>query len=123
MEAFARQQFDVLLGGAIASYVERLEQRCGGPVPALARLREDPNGVGVWLDEFIDALFRDTLVDNAAGACWVLQALGRRPTPPVPATGTIDAALGVMARAAFREVLRLKSEETLEQRLAFQVTD
>jgi len=124
MDVHARQQFDFLLNAAIERFVERCEQRCGGPVPALARLREDPNTDGVWIDEFVQALFSDFLLDNPAGAAFVLQALARRPLPVVtkPA-GTIGDWMQGVAQQAFAVVLANKTEEALEQRVAFQVTD
>lgn len=124
MDAHARQQFDFFFGSAIERYVERLEQRCGGPVPALARLREDTNADGVWIDDFVAALFSDFLLDNAAGATFILQALARRPVPVVsqPAR-TVEDWLQLVARQAFAGVLAAKTEEALEQRLAFQITD
>jgi hypothetical protein len=124
MDAHARQQFDFLLNAAIERFVERCEQRCGGPVPALARLREDPNSDGVWVDEFVQALFTDFLLDNPAGAAFILQALVRRPLPVVtkPA-GTLGEWMQGVARGAFAVVLANKTEEALEQRVAFQVTD
>ncbi len=124
MDAHARQQFDFLLNAAIERFVERCEQRCGGPVPALARLREDPNTEGVWVDEFVQALFRDFLLDNADGAAFVLQALARRPVPVVttPARSVGDWMQRV-AEQAFAAVLAAKTDEALEQRLAFQAND
>ncbi|MCC7054842.1 MAG: hypothetical protein IT355_16340 [Gemmatimonadaceae bacterium] len=124
MDLHARQQFDFFFNAAIERFVDRIEQRCGGPVPALERLRTDPNGEGVWLDEFTAALFRDFLLDNAAGSAFVLQALSKRPAAPVITDGmTVEAALGALARNAFASVLRIKTDEQLEQRLAFQVVD
>lgn len=124
MELHARQQFDFFFNSAIERFVERVEQRCGGPVPALARLREDPNGEGVWIDEFVAALFVDFLLDNAAGAAFILQALARRPVPVVTqAARTVDDWMQLVARHAFASVLAAKTEEALEQRLAFQITD
>ena len=125
MELHARQQFDFFFNAAIERFVDRVEQRCGGPVPALARLREAPNAEGVWLDEFVVALFGDFLLDNLAGSAFVLQALGRRPAPRGGSdTGeTIEHYLGRLAREAFGVVLRIKTEESLEQRQAFQVTE
>lgn len=125
MELHARQQFDFFFNAAIERFVDRVEQRCGGPVPALARLRDDPNAEGVWLDEFVVALFGDFLLDNAAGSAFVLQALGRRPAPSVSgnAAESVEQLLGRMAREVFGAVLRIKTEEALEQRQAFQVTE
>lgn len=123
MQLHERQQFDFFLNAAIERFVDRVEQRCGGPVPALALLREDANAEGVWLDEFVTALFGDFLLDNAAGAGFVLQALGRRPAPPLkPIAGeTIEQQMQRLARTTFAAVLRLKADEALEQRQAFQV--
>ena len=124
MDAHARQQFDFLLNAAIERFVERCEQRCGGPVPALARLRDDPNSEGVWTDEFVQALFTDFLLDNPAGAAFVLQALVRRPLPVVtPPAANIGDWMQRVAQQAFAVVLANKTEEALEQRVAFQVTD
>lgn len=125
MELHARQQFDFFFNAAIERFVDRVEQRCGGPVPALARLREDPNADGVWLDEFVVALFGDFLLDNVAGSAFILQALGRRPAPAVSSKPgeNVEQLLSRLAREAFGAVLRIKTEEALEQRHAFQVTE
>jgi hypothetical protein len=125
MELHARQQFDFFFNAAIERFVDRVEQRCGGPVPALARLREDPNADGVWLDEFVIALFGDFLLDNVAGSAFILQALGRRPAPAVSSKPgeNVEQLLSRLAREAFGAVLRIKTEEALEQRQAFQVTE
>lgn len=123
MEAYERQQFDLFLGAAIGQFVERIEQRCGGPVPALARLRSDPDGEGAWLGEFVATFCRDALVDNAAGACWILQNLSRRALPEGTETRearNVDDWLQQLARAVFRDLLRAKADEALEQRLVFQ---
>lgn len=125
MELHARQQFDFFFNAAIERFVDRVEQRCGGPVPALARLRDDPNAEGVWLDEFVVALFGDFLLDNVAGSAFILQALGRRPAPSVSSKSgdSVEQLLSRLARDAFGTVLRIKTEEALEQRQAFQVTE
>lgn len=94
MEAYQRQQFDFLLLTAAERFAERLVQRCGGAGPARARLRADPQGEGVWLDQFAQAIFRDFLLNNPAGACFVLQALACRPAPAPTAGATIEALLG-----------------------------
>ena len=79
MDLHLRQQFDVLLGTAGESFVERIVQRCAGQANALAALTRDRNAEGVWLDDFVDALFADQCLDNAEGAAWVLTALKARP--------------------------------------------
>ncbi|MCG8349344.1 MAG: hypothetical protein MI924_16370 [Chloroflexales bacterium] len=84
MEAYLRQQFDFLLITATERFVERIVQHSGGPEAALARLRLDPQGEGIWLDEFVRARFQDFLLDNVVGACFVLQALAWRQVDPPP---------------------------------------
>jgi hypothetical protein len=102
MDIHARQQFDFFF----------------------EKLRTDPNGEGVWLDEFTAALFRDFLLDNDAGSAFILQALARRPnTATLTPDMTVEQAMSAMARSAFAAVLRIKTDEQLEQRLAFQVVD
>jgi hypothetical protein len=125
VDVHARQQFDFFLNAAIERFIDRVEQRCGGPVPALVQLRADANGEGVWLDEFVAALFADFLLDNAAGAAFVLQALARRPAPPLPVIEgePVERLLMRLAHVSFGVVLRNKSEEALEQRQAFQVAE
>lgn len=119
MDLHQRQQFDLLLQTAVERFAERLEQRNGGSLPALARLRAEPEGEGVWLGEFTRAVFADFLLDNAAGACFVLQALVKRQAPPSRG-GTIESVLLDMALVAFSNLLRLRTEEALEQRAGYQ---
>jgi hypothetical protein len=124
MDVHARAQFDFFLHAAIERFVDRVEQRCGGPVPALQALRDAPEGEGVWLTDFATVLFQDFALDNAGGAAFVLQALGRRPAPVVEGAGlTVEQWLVRGAIAAFAQVLRAKTDEALEQRLVFQVTE
>jgi len=113
------QQFQFLLFTAVERYTERLEQRCGGSSAALRRLRHEPDGEGIWLTQFAEAIFNDFLLNNAAGACFVLRALSSQPAPPA-AGSTIDAHLQSLARAAFAAVLQSKTEESLERNAMFE---
>lgn len=121
MNLHERQQFDFLLYTATERFVERLEQRNGGPETALINLRENADGHGVWLNDFTNAIFTDFLLDNVEGACFVLQSLAKRPVA-LPAAGTIEAVLIAMAKSAFANVLFQKTEEALEQRVSYQPT-
>jgi hypothetical protein len=114
MNLHERQQFDFLLHTATERFVERLEERNGGPEGALRNLRENP----ACLTEFTNAIFTDFLLDNVDGACFVLQSLARRTIDP-PVKGTIEAMLLTMAKGAFQNLLAQKTEEALEQRSAF----
>ncbi len=120
MENYRRQQFDVLLATAVERFAERIIQRNGGPEPALERLRAAPHGEGIWLDDFTRRIFEDFLLDNAAGAAFVLEALARRPAPAPAAAAaaarTVEDLLLHLARAAFADLLARKTEEVLEQR-------
>lgn len=118
MEAYQRQQFDFLLMTAVERYVERIVQRNEGAENALVRLRTAPQGEGIWLDEFAHAIFRDFLLDNAAGACFVLQALPRRRVAP-PEAATIETMLQAMALRAFADLLGAKTAEALEQQIGY----
>jgi hypothetical protein len=118
MEAYLRQQFNFLLITATERFVERIVQRSGGLEAALTRLRVDPQGGAIWLDEFVRALFQDFLLDNVAGACFVLQALARRQVDPPP-PGRIEVILQQLALRTFADLLAVKAEEALEQQSSF----
>lgn len=118
MHLHEKQYFDFLLATGVERFVERLEQRNEGAENALPRLRENPNGPGIWLDEYTDALFRDFLLDNVAGACLVLSALSRRPTAATP-PGRIEDTLLLMAKRSFADLLQAKAEELLEQHIGY----
>lgn len=119
MDLHERQQFDLLLELAIARYVERLEQRNEGAENALSRLRADPHGKFVWLSEFVEAIFQDFLLNTPDGAAFVLRALPQRQVF-APPSGTVGSMLEAMARSAFSELLRQKTEEELERRIGYQ---
>lgn len=121
MNPHERQQFDLLLYTGVDRFAERLVHRNDGAARAHARLIDAPEGEGVWLSEFVEALFRDALLDNSAGACFVLEALERRPAPAVtPVAPTVGAALQALARAAFGTLLHQKTAEELARRAAFE---
>jgi len=119
MELYQKQQFDFLLNTAVERFAERIEQRNQGSLQALKNLRQDPECEGVSLSQFVDALFRDFLLDNADGACFILRALAARRVAH-SGSGTIEEALLSLARSSFAELLKQKTEEALEQRLVFQ---
>ena len=118
MDPYRRQHFDWLLHEASADFVERVVHRCGGPQPALEALRADPQGEGVWLDQFVEAVFDEHLLGDAAGACFVLEALERRALPADPG-GPVPEVLGRLARAAFAEVLAARAAQDLQRAQAF----
>lgn len=120
MNPHERQQFDMLLELAVERYAERLAQRNDGPDRARQLLLEAPESPGVWLSEFVDAVFQDALLDNTAGACFVLQALERRLSPEVPAAATIGDGLAAASRRAFGVLLQMKTAEELARRANYQ---
>ncbi len=118
MEPYERQQFDFFLMTAVNRFQERITQRNEGGAQALERLRNDPDGEGVWLHQFVDALFQDFLLDNLEGACFVLRALPKRKTS-APNSAPVEQMLGQMARTVFTDLLKSKTEEALEQTLMY----
>jgi hypothetical protein len=121
MNLHEQQQFDFLLSNAVERFVERIEQRNQGAENALKLLRTNPNSEGVWLGEFTDAIFRDFMLDNPEGYCFILCALARRTAVALP-PGKIADSLSFLARHAFSELLRQKSDELLEQHSSYQAT-
>ncbi|MFN8441199.1 MAG: hypothetical protein U0175_10540 [Caldilineaceae bacterium] len=114
MELYQRQQFDFLLMTAADRFIERIVQRNEGTENALERLQQNPQGEGIWLDEFVRAIFQDFLLDNSAGACFILQALEKQ-SIPAPSDGSIEKMLTDMAHRAFADLLQKKVIEALEQ--------
>jgi hypothetical protein len=112
MDVYRRQQFDVLLYTSAQNFVERIVQRCAGQDNALRRLRTDPQGEGVWLSEYVNAVFAESCLDDAAGAAFVLEALHKRQVT-VEDTGSVADVLVRLAKAAFAELLAAKTVEAL----------
>jgi hypothetical protein len=122
MELHERQQFDFLLHTAVERYVERLEQRNEGAHNALKRLRENPEGDGIWLNEFVQAIFDDFLLNNSEGAAFVIRALASRKAPALASSPdqTVGQFATDYARAVFAELFRQKTEGVLEQHACFE---
>jgi hypothetical protein len=109
-----RQQFELLVAQSGEAFVERIVQRCAGQSDALRALQEDRNGEGVWLDDFVDAVFADWCLDNAEGAAFVLCALERRPLT-IAAAGTVAEVLVSAAKSAYADLLHAKVLESLSR--------
>ena len=122
MHLHERAQVDFLLNTAADRFVDRLVQRTGSLEAGLAALRADPQGEGVWLDEFVRAVLRDFLLDNAAGYCFVLQALADRRLDGVAGLdvdgATVTDALAVLALRSFSAVLAAKVDQGIEMALS-----
>ncbi|GIM47636.1 hypothetical protein DNHGIG_31850 [Collibacillus ludicampi] len=122
MDLHEQQYVNLLLVMAVERFSERIIHRNEGAQNALHRLRANPQGDGVWLSEFVDAFFRDALLDNPAGSCLILQALAnQRVNDPshILERATVGEVLQEMAKQTFATLLQQKTEETLEQTLAF----
>ena len=117
MELFARQHFDAILRDAAANFAERCVYRCGGAAAASAALAEDPQALD--LDAFVGAFFAENLLEDSAGACFVLQALERR-TVPADSGGPVGEVLGRLARAAFADVLVTQTGQVLQQQQIYE---
>lgn len=116
MNIHERQQFDFFLLTAGERFMERIQQRCGTPEEAARRLENAPDGEGIWLTQFVEALFRDFLLDNPEGACWALCAMEKQKLPAdLPPQPTVNATLGALARHCYASLLRRKCLEAFEQ--------
>lgn len=114
MELYQKQQFDFLLMTSAERFAERIVQRCEGQDNALAKIKADRNAEGIWLDQFVDAVFSDFLLDNTGGALFILSALERR-SVDFTGQGKIEQILQTLAKQAFADLLHLKTVESLEQ--------
>jgi len=114
MELYQKQQFDFLLMTSAERFAERIVQRCEGQENALKKIKQDRNAEGVWLDEFVEAVFQDFLLNNTAGAVFILSALERK-NIEFNGNGKIEQILQTMAKQAFADLLHLKTIESLEQ--------
>ncbi|MCL6599585.1 hypothetical protein [Alicyclobacillus macrosporangiidus] len=123
MDLHEQEYVNLLLTMAVERFSERIVQRNGGTESALRRLRANPEGEGVWIIEFVQAFFRDLLLDNPAGSCLVLEALSNERLSFSPWDGEERSRIGDvlhhMAIRSFAAVLQSKTEEALEQALVF----
>lgn len=119
MDLYQKQQFGFLLQTATERFAARLEERFRGADQALKLLQENPEADGVWLTDFTAAVFEDFLLNNIAGACFVLQALAARPMRPQEG-GAVETVLVTLAKQLFAELLLQKSIESLEQHSSYQ---
>lgn len=111
-------QFERTLAAAVERLCERSIQRCGGPVAALAQLKTDPEGEGVWLSRFVKSFLEEELLNTPAGSAFILLALSRRPAPTIQ-PANIGKTLEAMAEAAFAALVREKTIELLERESMF----
>lgn len=114
MDLHLQQQFDLLLAQSGESFIERIVQRCAGQDNALRALQADRNAEGVWLDDFVDAVFADWCLENAEGAAFVLCALRRRPLT-LDADGTVEEALVRAAKVVYSGLLYDKVLESMSR--------
>lgn len=112
MDSYQHRQFDVLLHSTADRFAGRITRRVDSPTVALARLRDEPEGEGVWLREFVDAVFAEFRLDDVAGAAFVLQALRKR---LVTTEETVSDMLLRLAKDVFAELLTAKTVEALTQ--------
>lgn len=118
MDLHQQQQFELLLAQSGEAFIDRIVQRCAGQENALAALRRDRNAEGVWLDDFVDAVFADWCLDNVEGAAFVLCALQRRPLE-IAASGTVAEVLLRAAKSAYAELLYGKVLESMARASAY----
>ena len=114
MDLHQRQQFELLLSQSAEAFIDRIVQRCAGQEQALAALEADRNAEGIWLDDFVDAVFADWCLDNAEGAAFVLCALQRRPLK-LAADGEVGEVLETAAKQVFGDLLYIKVRESMSR--------
>ena len=122
MDLHEQQQFDFLLQTAVERLALRLTEQCRGAEPALERLGPSEDEPAEPVLQFVDALFADFLLDNAAGACFILQGMASAPVPlpwqEEPAT--VEQHLVALAKAALARLLHRKVRERLAQMSMYQ---
>ena len=113
MDDHERLYIDSLIHEACDLVCQTAIQRLAGPTNVLRRLREDPNGDGIWLDRFVKMFLAERALSGAAGSCAILQALSTRPMPAADGS-TIGELLDASASMAFADLVRIKADEALE---------
>ena len=114
MNDWERVYIDTLLHDACDIVCQTAIQRCDGPTNTLKKLREDPNGEGIWLDQFIPMFLGERAFDTDAGACAILEAFAKKPMPQVQGD-SISSTLRGASRSIFAEMVLLKIDETLQR--------
>lgn len=122
MDLHEQQQFDFLLQTAVERLALRLMEQCRGAEPALERLGPSEDEPAEPVLQFVDALFADFLLDNAAGACFILQGMASAPVPlprqEEPAS--VEQHLVALAKAVLARLLHRKVRERLAQMSMYQ---
>lgn len=119
MDLYQEQQFGFFLQTASERYVARLEERFRGADGALEVVKHISGDGEVGSKEFTDAVFEDFLLNNVAGACFILQSLPRRKVEAFESE-TVEVMLIRMAKSLFEELLMQKTIESLEQHSGYQ---
>lgn len=117
MEVFEKVLFEEVLNMAVSRFSERIVQRCAGTQNALTLLAANCEGEGVWLGQFIDNFLVDNLLNNVAGAAFILQALERQKITGIY-EGPVGEVVQAMAREVFAELVQKKTLESLERAIA-----
>lgn len=118
MELYEKRLFEEVLNLAVSRFCERVMQRMQGADRAIAALKENPEADGLWLSRYTANFFQDNLLDNTAGALFILAALERQKLV-IDFEGTAGDAMQTAARQVFSSLLLRKAIESLESNLAF----
>lgn len=119
METWSRSLFDLVLMSSQDRLFERAAARFGGEDAALARLKSPDDSVEQLVADFVDALFGDFGIADAAGACFVLQGLQRQRVAIASFDGPIEGLLVKVAKDAFSALLVRKTVETAELSMSY----
>jgi hypothetical protein len=114
MELYERQHADRLIETAATDFVGRAVHRCGGVDEALRRLREDPDGEGVWATRFVEAFVTEEMLDTPAASAFVLEAFPTRTVGP-DGGGPVADVVGRLARQVLHDLIVARADQHLQQ--------
>lgn len=120
MELFEQVQFESLLMDAAGRFNERLTQKSLGHQNALLKLGDPQDSqIDKMLTEFIDALFKESLLDNVSGYCFLIGAMHGQGIELEENTWKVSSLLAHVATECFKQLLRQKAHEFLELQIAY----
>lgn len=122
MSPHEEEYFNIILQMAVERFSERALYRLGSVEEVIRKLRDDPQGDGVWLDQFVDVFFNDLLLHQIEGYAFIVRALSDQPIRlsslfdgPNERAETLETILRRLAVTSFADLLQKKTIEVLEQ--------
>ena len=122
MSPHEEEYFNIILQMAVERFSERALYRLGNVEEVIRKLRDDPQGEGVWLGQFVDVFFNDLLLHQIEGYAFIVRALSDQPIRlsslfdgPNERAETLETILRRLAVTSFADLLQKKTIEVLEQ--------